>query len=80
MHSVFGKINYGGLKTQHLIFGTGTAIWWVTEPHYILCTKVHLSAYLSSTMVLVNIVHYYQGFLNKNCEHFFIILTDIPPS
>jgi hypothetical protein len=30
--SVFGKINYGGLK-QKLILGTGTAIWWVTEPH-----------------------------------------------
>jgi len=21
-------------ETQQLIFGTGTAIWWVTEPHY----------------------------------------------
>jgi len=21
------------LKTQQLILGTGTAIWWVTEPH-----------------------------------------------
>ncbi len=34
VHSVFGKINYGGLKnTQQLILGTGTVIWWVTEPH-----------------------------------------------
>jgi hypothetical protein len=22
------------LKTQQFIFGTGTAIWWLTEPHY----------------------------------------------
>ena len=22
-------------KTQQLILGTGTAIWWVTEPHWI---------------------------------------------
>jgi hypothetical protein len=22
------------LKTQQLKFGTGTAIWWVTEPHF----------------------------------------------
>jgi hypothetical protein len=22
------------LKTQQLILGTGTAIWWLTEPHY----------------------------------------------
>jgi len=23
-------------ETQQLILGTGTAIWWVTEPHFIL--------------------------------------------
>jgi len=34
VHSVFGKINYGGLKTQQLMFGTGIDIWWVTEPHW----------------------------------------------
>jgi hypothetical protein len=33
VHSVFGKINYGVLKKQQLILGTGTDIWWVTEPH-----------------------------------------------
>ncbi len=33
MHTVFGKINYGGYKIQQLILGTATAIWWVTEPH-----------------------------------------------
>ncbi len=36
MHSVFGKINYGGLKKQQLKLGTGTAMWWVTEPHCLL--------------------------------------------
>jgi hypothetical protein len=30
---VFIKINYGVSKQQQLILGTGTAIWWVTEPH-----------------------------------------------
>jgi hypothetical protein len=30
VHSVFGKINYGGLKHR---IGTGTANWWLTEPH-----------------------------------------------
>jgi SNF family Na+-dependent transporter len=34
VHSVLGKINYGGLKHNGLILGTGTAIWWVTEPHF----------------------------------------------
>ncbi len=24
---------YSFYKTQQLILGTGTAIWWVTEPH-----------------------------------------------
>jgi hypothetical protein len=33
VHSGFGKINYGGYKIQQLILGTGTVIWWVTEPH-----------------------------------------------
>jgi len=33
VHFVFGKIYYGGFKTQQLILGTGTAIWWVTEHH-----------------------------------------------
>jgi len=23
------------LKTKQLILGTGTAIWWVTEPHWL---------------------------------------------
>jgi hypothetical protein len=23
-------------ETQQLILGTGTAIWWVTEPHWVL--------------------------------------------
>jgi len=34
VHSVFGKINYGGFKTQQLTLGTGTASWWVTETHW----------------------------------------------
>ena len=25
-------------KTQQLILGTGTAIWWVTEPHFVMKT------------------------------------------
>jgi len=34
VHYVFGKINYGGFFTQQLILGTGTSIWWMTEPHW----------------------------------------------
>jgi hypothetical protein len=26
--------NFSGYETQQLILGTGTAIWWVTEPHW----------------------------------------------
>jgi hypothetical protein len=31
VQSVFGKINYGGLKHNSLYLGQ--AIWWMTEPH-----------------------------------------------
>jgi hypothetical protein len=34
VHSVFGKIKFWWFKTQQLILGTGSAIWWLTEPHY----------------------------------------------
>ncbi len=34
LRSLIGKIYYGGLKRNSLYFGTGTAIWWVTEPHF----------------------------------------------
>ncbi len=27
-------------ETQQLILGTGTAIWWVTEPHYAIIIRV----------------------------------------
>jgi len=40
VHSVFGKINYGGFKTQQLILGSGAAIWWVTVPHSIVLSVV----------------------------------------
>jgi hypothetical protein len=34
--SVFFSLqkNFTCYETQQLILGTGTAIWWVTEPHY----------------------------------------------
>jgi hypothetical protein len=53
VHSVFGKINYGGLK-QQLIFGTGTAIWWVT-------------AYLakSSNLEMVPLAHTWAGLIKR---------------
>ncbi len=31
-------------ETQHLILGTGTAIWWVTEPHLEELMSFHLAA------------------------------------
>jgi hypothetical protein len=34
VHSVFGKNKLWWFKTQQLILGTDTAIWWVTEPHW----------------------------------------------
>jgi hypothetical protein len=34
VHSAFGKIKLWWFETQQLILGTGTAIWWLTEPHY----------------------------------------------
>jgi hypothetical protein len=30
-------------ETQQLILGTGTAIWWMTEPHYSELIKEHVS-------------------------------------
>ncbi len=27
--------NFSCYETQQLILGTGTAIWWVTEPHWV---------------------------------------------
>jgi hypothetical protein len=29
------------LKTQQLILGTGTAIWWLTKPHCVTLTMQH---------------------------------------
>jgi hypothetical protein len=28
------QIFFSYYETQQLILGTGTAIWWLTEPHY----------------------------------------------
>jgi hypothetical protein len=42
VHSVFGKINYGGLKHQQLILEAGTAIWWVTEPHLLMSYSIFM--------------------------------------
>jgi hypothetical protein len=34
VHSVFFKNKLWWFKTQQLILGTGTAVWWMTEPHF----------------------------------------------
>ncbi len=39
VHFVFGKNKLWWFKTQQLILGSGTAIWWVTEPHWEAGTK-----------------------------------------
>jgi hypothetical protein len=31
-------------ETQQLILGTGTAIWWVTEPHYLIRPRFQFSS------------------------------------
>jgi hypothetical protein len=37
-------------KTQLLILGTGTAIWWLTEPHWkFYLVKIHKVAENSAT-------------------------------
>ncbi len=38
-HSALGK-KIIMVKTQQFILGTGTAIWWLTEPHKIECLPV----------------------------------------
>jgi hypothetical protein len=40
------KIFFSYYETQQLILGTGTAIWWVTEPHCIAIFKLHVSIIL----------------------------------
>jgi hypothetical protein len=32
MHSAHSERNYGYLKMQQLMLGTGAAVWWVTDP------------------------------------------------
>ncbi len=52
-------------KTQKLILGTGTAIWWVTEPHCQTIQSVHLQgwgdlAHLTVYQILIRSWHYPQ--------------------
>jgi hypothetical protein len=43
-------------ETQQLILGTGTAIWWVTEPHYVVLCITTLSITVLDT-ALLNVVN-----------------------
>jgi hypothetical protein len=31
------------IKTQQLILGTGTALWWVTEPHFVIIYNIKVA-------------------------------------
>ncbi len=35
------------LKIQQLILGTGTAVWWLTEPHYFRVKITHIKVFFS---------------------------------
>jgi len=53
-------------ETQQLILGTGTAIWWVTEPH---CMNTNIYSYLETSdgqfsNPYLNVVH----FLNTRAD------------
>jgi hypothetical protein len=39
-------------ETQQLILGTGTAIWWVTEPHYQITIFGFANAYKMSLSII----------------------------
>jgi hypothetical protein len=45
------------LKTQQLILGTGTAIWWLTEPHCLCLFEEIYSFHLSKLDHFVIIQH-----------------------
>ncbi len=66
VHSVFGKINYGGLKHNSLYLGLCNAIWWVTEPH---CLSTNIGSYLEASggqisTLYLNIVHFFNTSVN----------------
>ncbi len=53
-------------EKQQLILGTGTAIWWVTEPH---CLNTNIYSYLEtsggqSSNLYLNVVHFFNTSVN----------------
>jgi hypothetical protein len=46
VHSSLCKNFFSCYETQQLILGTGTAIWWLTEPH---CKDIFMQASGQST-------------------------------
>ncbi len=40
-------------ETQQLILGTGTAISWVTEPHYVIASDTHI---LMLSVIMLSVV------------------------
>ncbi len=52
MHSVFGKINWW-FKKQQLILGTGTVIWWITEPYWFHSFSCVVKMHIDDARVII---------------------------
>ena len=57
------QIFFSSYEKQQLILGTGTAIWWVTEPHYKYCLFIVImhsvfifSVHMHSVIVILGVV------------------------
>jgi hypothetical protein len=60
--------NFSCYETQQLILGTGTAIWWVTEPHSEI-------SYLRTPLTNINKVSCFYQFIFCSKITFLFIVT-----
>jgi hypothetical protein len=68
-------------KTQQLLLGTGTALWWLTEPHYfnVFTVKLNVSALNLQSFIFLQIITTKRGlfvaaFLQIKLNYFFVLL------